>query len=342
MDLPLPPSPPQGQSDFVPYPPSQLTAPPPPLFSTFHYLIPSSPLTSSPSRVPSIPSPFAQPPAIPQPEPQQSVMGHNITLYLYVPTSKVGAIIGRSGSTITHLHNLARSYNIHDYLCSSQPIRSSNVRITIPSSTSAWSSVVIKSEPMGAFQTCREISTFIGDTDGIVVDVPVHRSRHATIIGSKGTTIRKLSADNNVRISVPDKLEFLPSLIQQAGGMVKQGAGGKREVASVQFEGEAADCEQCIWECLNMIHEGVRKHEEEKRRERMNEQAYAHQDPGHYSHYGAQPNHTPHYSNGGQYLHVSSQSSLQSSLYGGGVGGAGGGGGGASGASGGYDTHNAW
>ena len=125
---------------------------------------------------------------------------------------------------------------------------------------------------MGAFQTCREISTFIGDTDGIVVDVPVHRSRHATIIGSKGTTIRKLSADNNVRISVPDKLEFLPSLIQQAGGMVKQGAGGKREVASVQFEGEAADCEQCIWECLNMIHEGVRKHEEEKRRERMNEQ----------------------------------------------------------------------
>ncbi|GMH90752.1 hypothetical protein TL16_g11858 [Triparma laevis f. inornata] len=308
---------PLSADNFVPYPPSQLTAPPPPLFSTFHYLIPSSPLTSSPSRVPSIPSPFAQPPSIPQPEPQQSVMGHNITLYLYVPTSKVGAIIGRSGSTITHLHNLARSYNIHDYVCSSQPIRSSNVRITIPSSTSAWSSVVIKSEPMGAFQTCREISTFIGDTDGIVVDVPVHRSRHATIIGSKGTTIRKLSADNNVRISVPDKLEFLPSLIQQAGGMVKQGAGGKREVASVQFEGEAADCEQCIWECLNMIHEGVRKHEEEKRRERMSEAAHAHQDPGLYY---QQQTQQPHYSNGGQYPH-SNGNSLQSSLYGGGGGG---------------------
>ena len=82
---------------------------------------------------------------------------------------------------------------------------------------------------------------------------------------------------------MPDKTEFLPSLIQQAGAVPKQGAGGKREVASVQFEGLGVDCERCVWECLHMIHEGVRKHEEEKRRERMNEAHAAQQAAQHHA-----------------------------------------------------------
>lgn len=182
-------------------PPAPQKTVPPYLFSTFLYLIPSSPLTLSPQRTPTTPSPFSVPPSYPGTvDLVSNVMGRNITLYLYVPTSKVGAIIGRNGSTITHLHTLTKSYNIYDYVLSNQPVRASNVRITIPSSTGQWSSVVIKSEPLGAFTAMREITQFLTDTDGVVVDVPVHRSRHATIIGSKGTTIRKLSADNNVRI----------------------------------------------------------------------------------------------------------------------------------------------
>lgn len=83
------------------------------------------------------------------------------------------------------------------------------VRVTIPTCDSAnlWSPVVVKGEPASCFGLYRMLSQLTGgEIDDVICELPLPRLRHATIIGSKGATIRKLSADSNARIAVPGKV----------------------------------------------------------------------------------------------------------------------------------------
>ncbi|GMI44545.1 hypothetical protein TrCOL_g1521 [Triparma columacea] len=152
-----------------------------------------------------------------------------------------------------------------------------------------WTPCVVRGEPSCCFSVYRSLVTLLGptDVDGCVLEVPLMRNRHATIIGSKGSTIRKLSADCDVRIAVPGKDEFLESLAGvggQGGGGGGGGEGGrghspppgqvsghrgKREIACVTMEGRGEDVERCLYGMLTMIDEGVRKHEMEKERIRI-------------------------------------------------------------------------
>ncbi len=44
----------------------------------------------------------------------------------------------------------------------------------------------------------------IDEIDDVVLECPIPANKYALIIGSKGATIKRLSADHNVRIYVPD------------------------------------------------------------------------------------------------------------------------------------------
>ena len=72
-----------------------------------------------------------------------------------------------------------------------------------------WAPVVIKSDPIGAFAAARLLARDIGGLDHmdehVVVDVPIARNKHASIVGRKGLTLMGLSADHGVRIMVPHK-----------------------------------------------------------------------------------------------------------------------------------------
>ena len=43
------------------------------------------------------------------------------------------------------------------------------------------------------------------ETDECVAEFAIPKSKHSLIVGKSGVTIRRISADNNVRINVPDK-----------------------------------------------------------------------------------------------------------------------------------------
>lgn len=67
-----------------------------------------------------------------------------------------------------------------------------------------WTPVIIRGDPCGAFAAANLLLPLIDyEMDDVVLDVPIHRSRHSAIIGRHGNTIARLSADCNVRIMVP-------------------------------------------------------------------------------------------------------------------------------------------
>mmetsp|Transcript_10806 Transcript_10806/g.15241 ORF Transcript_10806/g.15241 Transcript_10806/m.15241 type:complete len:771 (-) Transcript_10806:530-2842(-) len=100
-----------------------------------------------------------------------------------------------------------------------------------------WIPVVIRADPVGAFAAARLLlpllsvghpddsehnklhhqsntsangtsntsEKYSSEMDDVVLDIPIHRSRHSAIIGRKGLTIANLSADHNVRIMVPHR-----------------------------------------------------------------------------------------------------------------------------------------
>lgn len=83
----------------------------------------------------------------------------------------------------------------------------------------AWTPVVIRADVEAALAAGRGLSDACnGKLDQVVLDVPLTRHRHASIIGQFGRTIAKLSADHDVRIMVPHK-ESRMDLIQLEGDL---------------------------------------------------------------------------------------------------------------------------
>jgi hypothetical protein len=205
-----------------------------------------------------------------------------VTLHLYIPTDSVGAVIGKKGATIARLQQQAVRAGAKEAIdglrekrglkipASDMGIYEPAVRITVPPESktvqtmqSLWSPVVIRGPPASCFSLLQSLPPISPEIDDVILELPLPRSRHATIIGAKGATIRQLSADSNVRIAVPARGEFLPPINEglSRGGGDLASSGGKREVAAVTFEGAGEDVRSCMMALLTMIHEGQVKHE---------------------------------------------------------------------------------
>ena len=89
-----------------------------------------------------------------------------------------------------------------------------------------WTPVVIRAIPEAALFVSKKLGEICqSDQQDCIMDLPLGRQRHATIVGKRGTTLMQLSANTNVRIMVPPK-----SMARDL----------------VQLEGKYDDCVQCL------------------------------------------------------------------------------------------------
>ncbi|KAL3928868.1 MAG: hypothetical protein SGBAC_012457, partial [Bacillariaceae sp.] len=197
---------------------------------------------------------------------------------MYIPTSSIGAVIGRGGNNIANIQKKAQN------LCSSKS--ASNVRVSIvghkyqnqegvlttstdeekisyphedtvqlsndpnsalPGGTSSivpstytsldwsstdWTPVVVKADVAAVLFIGKQFDgmTTLQDT---IIDVPISRQRHASIVGKRGTTLMGLSDSTQTRIMVPPK-------------------DLKHDV--IQLEGPMDNCIQCLQELGNILY----------------------------------------------------------------------------------------
>lgn len=199
-------------------------------------------------------------------------------LTCFIPPSRVGAVIGRKGNTILHIQkeaskqgwggqvrlsvvsgsntghekdsqgiqgNITIKEEGHEFL------NQNNVEVENP--TNSWAPVIIRGDPCGVFAAAKLLVPLLRDgasgtvddgvetafdMDDVVLDIPVHRSKHSMIIGKRGLTIATLSAEHNVRIMVPHRTAMKSSTVN---------------VNVIQLEGELYNVEKCLGQILKLI-----------------------------------------------------------------------------------------
>jgi KH domain len=155
---------------------------------------------------------------------KSSVLLHSqVTLTCYIPTSSVGAVIGRRGSTILQIQRHAQQVGGN-----SGPVRVSivghedeDVPYTYSEldwSSPHWTPVVIRASPCAALAAGQRLWETVGDMDEVVLDFPLARTKHASLIGKRGLVLANLSADTSVRIMVPAK-EVRHDIVQLEGDL---------------------------------------------------------------------------------------------------------------------------
>lgn len=158
---------------------------------------------------------------------QSALLQPTITLTLYIPTSSVGAVIGRRGQTIAQLQKFAAQAGsthqpVRVSVVGQQPDANDN---TMPYTYSDldfsdpnWTPVVIRADPKAAFTAAQKLLELAPLIDEAVVDIPLSRTKHSAIVGKRGMTLASLSADTSVRIMVPNK-ELRHDVIQLEGDL---------------------------------------------------------------------------------------------------------------------------
>mmetsp|Transcript_1529 Transcript_1529/g.2085 ORF Transcript_1529/g.2085 Transcript_1529/m.2085 type:complete len:353 (+) Transcript_1529:45-1103(+) len=157
---------------------------------------------------------------------KSSVLLHpQVTLTCYIPTSSVGAAIGRRGSTILQIQRHAQqtagnsgpvrvSIVGHDEDEEQVPYTYSDLDWSSPH----WTPVVIRADPCAALAAGQRLLDIVGEIDDVVLDLPLSRQKHASLIGKRGLVLASLSADTNVRIMVPSK-EVRHDVVQLEGSL---------------------------------------------------------------------------------------------------------------------------
>ena len=152
---------------------------------------------------------------------KSSILSHpQVTLTCYIPTSSVGAVIGRRGSTILQIQRHAQQVG------GNGPVRVSIVghdENDVPYTYSEldwssphWTPVVIRATPCAALAAGQRMLEIVGELDEVVLDFPLSRNKHASLIGKRGLVLANLSADTSVRIMVPAK-EVRHDIVQLEG-----------------------------------------------------------------------------------------------------------------------------
>jgi len=190
-----------------------------------------------------------------------------VTLTCYIPPYRVGAVIGRRGATILHIQREAAKQSrghssavrvsvMGSHATADQSndtnanSNSSNDDAASIGSVDGWTPVVIRGDPCGVFAAAKLLVPLLSSNSGdenivdvmddVVLDIPVHRSRHAAIIGRKGLTIATLSADHNVRIMVPHRTS------------VNEDTSNK-QIHIVQLEGDLEHVLDCCAHMLSIV-----------------------------------------------------------------------------------------
>ncbi len=146
-----------------------------------------------------------------------------ITVTLYIPTSAVGAVIGRRGQTIAQVQKTAAQASSNPKVPVRISVREPETPTYTPldASDELWTPVVVKADPLAAWSACEQIQALVEaggfvEHEDIIVDIPLHRNKHATVVGKRGWTVATLSADHAVRILVPHK-ELRHDIVQLEG-----------------------------------------------------------------------------------------------------------------------------
>jgi len=132
---------------------------------------------------------------------------------------------------------------------------------------SLWTPVIIRGDPCGAIAAAKLLLPLLtpasvhadgndgnevdnaADMDDVVLDVPIHRARHAAIIGKKGLTIAALSADHNVRIMVPHRNQS----VHDKSPSSNSAAASPNNINVVQLEGQLENVEKCLASMLKVV-----------------------------------------------------------------------------------------
>lgn len=196
-----------------------------------------------------------------------SLVNH-VQLTAYITPASVGGVIGRKGARIVQIQKdsgkqvrvsvlstssgkvgPATSVNsksnkesrTNGLNTENQGVLDANSSGDDPSEMEHWIPVIIKGDPVSTIKAGKLVLEALEDPqdmDGVVLDVPIHRSKHSAIIGKKGVNIMKLSADHNVRIMVPP-----PS----------RDGSEKGNLNMIQLEGDIFDVEKCLVDLLKTI-----------------------------------------------------------------------------------------
>ena len=92
----------------------------------------------------------------------------------------------------------------------------------------------------------------VPEMDDIVLEIPIHRSRHAAIIGKKGLTIAAISADFNVRIMVPHRNQEGNNSNSNSNSNSKS-LSSPNNINIIQLEGDLENVERCLAKILTVV-----------------------------------------------------------------------------------------
>jgi KH domain. len=193
---------------------------------------------------------------------------HHCLLTCYIPPSRVGAVIGRKGSTILQIQKEATKKGWgqirlsvvskftaekghHQDILENSSKDEGNEAFHLTNELD-WTPVLIRGDPCGAFAAAKLLIPLLRDgppgasedldltleMDDIVLEVPIHRAKHSLVIGKRGSTIAHLSAENNVRIMVPHRT-------------VNKSSVGNINI--IQLEGQLGNVERCLVKMLKLI-----------------------------------------------------------------------------------------
>jgi len=147
----------------------------------------------------------------------------------FTPHSQQGG--GQSSST---------TWNYHEYLNQqqqqNQPSDNNNIdngtttdQESKNDDTNSWTPVIIRGDPVGCYAAVRQILPLVDYSHDrhVVLEIPVHRAKHNTLVGKGGITIAALSATYETRIMIPPN-EFMSNV----GGMGGENFWKRRQQAA--------------------------------------------------------------------------------------------------------------
>ncbi|CAM9945133.1 unnamed protein product, partial [Discosporangium mesarthrocarpum] len=109
-------------------------------------------------------------------------------LRLWVPVEQVGLVIGKGGKGTAAVK---RESSVK------------SIETPPPDAGSHWAPVVVTGDPTATFRAYQAISKVVEEVDDAVAVFPLHPRRHRSIVGPGGSTIKRISADNAVRVFIP-------------------------------------------------------------------------------------------------------------------------------------------
>ena len=168
-----------------------------------------------------------------------------------VRVSVMGSHVTLDHSNNLHINNNDGNTNTGN-TSNSQNNANNEEKKNVESNADEWTPVVIRGDPCGAFAAAKLLVPLLstGSTSGdennsdvmddVVLDIPIHRSRHAAIIGRKGLTIATISADHNVRIMVPHRVSANEDT-------------SNKQIHVVQLEGQLDQVIECCAHMLSIV-----------------------------------------------------------------------------------------